>query len=277
MGQAANTHVILTFDIDAETLWTSRDKVNRIGPVMLSQGFYGPEVGVPRILKLLEKHGLPATFFVTGFVADHYPEVCRAIIEQGHEIAHHNYNHEWPPRTTPEEEKEAFKLGFEALRRLTGKGPAGYRAPGWEFSDITFELLREYGIRYSSNMMDDEKPYEFTLAGEPTGIIELPVSWILDDAAFFMHGLTYGAPMFPPSAVLEQWKAEFDGMYAEGDGRVYVLTMHPQIIGRSSRMAMLEELIIYMQSRPGAQFHRAADMTNIVTSENNIRRRDYDH
>ena len=277
MNMDGTTHVILTFDIDGETLWTSRDKVNRIGPVMLSQGYYGPEVGLPRILRLLDRQDVPATFFVTGFVADHYPGACKAIIDRGHEIAHHNYDHEWPPRSEPSVEREAFKKGFDALSRLTGSSPQGYRAPGWEFSEITFDLLLEYGIKYSSNMMDDEKPYEFTRNGERTGIIELPCSWIMDDAAFFMHGLTYGAPMFPNSHVFEQWKEEFDGMRAEGDGRVYVLTMHPQIIGRSSRIAMLERLITHMKSSPGVQFHRAIDMVDTITSQNNIRSRDYDH
>lgn len=270
------THVVLSFDIDGETLWTSRDKVNRIGPVMMSQGYYGPEIGVPRILKLLQKHNLPATFFLTGFIADHYTDSCRYIIDEGHEIAHHNYDHEWPPRTEPEKEREVFKRGMDALYRLTGTQPAGYRAPGWEFSEITFDLLQEYGIRYSSNMMDDEKPYEFTRGGKRTGIIELPVSWILDDAAFFMHGITYGAPMFPPSAVLEQWKAEFDGLYAEGDGRVYVLTMHPQIIGRTSRMSMLEDLISYIKSLPGVTFYRAVDLVDKLATNKNTRRRAYD-
>ena len=244
------TYVVLTFDIDGETLWTSRDKANPIGPVMRSQGRYGPEVGLPRILSLLKRLEVPATFFVTGQVADCYPDQCNRILDQGHEIGHHNYLHEWPSKVDSEVEIRDFEKGLEAIKRLTGKNPAGYRAPGWEFSNVTFKMLVEHGLKYSSNMMDDEKPYEHTLDGKSTGIVELPCSWILDDAAFFMYGLTYNPPMSPPSHVLAQWKAEFDGLYAEGDGRVFVLTMHPQIIGRPSRMAMLEELICHMRSKP---------------------------
>jgi len=249
MPSVGKTYVVLTFDIDGETLWTSRDKINPIGPVMRSQGRYGPEVGLPRILELLGRFEIPATFFVTGQVADQYPDQCRLILDQGHEIGHHNYYHEWPSRVEADVERRDFEKGLEAIRRLTGSIPAGYRAPGWEFSEETFNLLMEYGLQYSSNMMDDEKPYEYKFNDESTGIIELPCSWILDDAAFFMYGLTYNPPMAPPSQVLSQWKSEFEGLYAEADGRVYVLTMHPQIIGRPSRMAMLEELIRHIRSK----------------------------
>jgi len=254
MPDVGKTYVVLTFDIDGETLWTSRDKVNPIGPVMRSQGRYGPEVGLARILGLLKRFDIPATFFATGQVVDRYPDQCRWILDQGHEIGHHTYHHEWPCKVGPEVERRDFEKGLEAIRRLTGTTPAGYRAPGWEFSEVTFKLLIEYGLQYSSNMMDDEKPYEYTVDGKSTGIVELPCSWILDDAAFFMYGLTYNTPMSPPSQVLALWKAEFDGLYAEGDGRVYVLTLHPQFIGRPSRMAVLEELISHMRSKPETVF-----------------------
>jgi peptidoglycan/xylan/chitin deacetylase (PgdA/CDA1 family) len=272
----ARIYVALTFDIDAETLWTSRDKINRIGPVLLSQGYYGPEIGVPRILKLLETHKLPATFFVTGYVVDNYPDICKTITDAGHEIGHHNYAHEWPPRTAPAVERAAFEKGLESLIRLTGKNPEGYRAPGWEFSDITFELLKEFKIAYSSNMMDDEFAYEHTEGDRPTGIWELPCSWILDDAAFFMYGLSYGPPQYPTSPVLDLWKSEFDGMYAEGGGRVYVLTMHPQLIGRSSRIAMLNEFITGIKDKPGVVFTRCGDYVRQLRLSDSPRRRDYD-
>jgi peptidoglycan-N-acetylglucosamine deacetylase len=269
-GAPRRIAVFLTFDIDAETLWTSRDKQNPIGPVMLSQGYYGPEVGLPRILSLLKRWDLPATFFVTGYVADRYADECRQIVEHGHEIGHHNYSHEWPARTPHDEERKAFAQGMESLYRLTGSYPEGYRAPGWEFSDITFDLLRENGMRYSSNMMDGEFPYEFLCRGERTGIFELPCSWILDDAAFFMHGLTYGAPMFPASHVFEQWQDEFDGMYADEGERVYVLTMHPQIIGRPSRMALLERLIAYIRTKPGAEFFSCGSYVRMLKEQSAV-------
>lgn len=276
MKENAKIYVALTFDIDGETLWTSRDKVNKIGPVLLSQGYYGPEIGIPRILKLLKQHDLPATFFTTGYVADEYPDICKSIMDAGHEIGHHNYAHEWPPRSTPEVEREGFVRGLESLVKLTGKTPEGFRAPGWEFSDITFDLLKEFGIGYSSNFMDDEFAYEHTEGGKPTGIFELPCSWIMDDAAFFMYGLTYGPPQYPPSPVLELWKTEFDGMYQEGDGRIYVLTMHPQLIGRSSRIALLNDFITVIKDLPGVEFVGCGDYVRKLREADSIRRRDYD-
>jgi peptidoglycan/xylan/chitin deacetylase (PgdA/CDA1 family) len=226
-------------------------------------------------LGLLKGFDIPATFFVTGQMADHYPDQCRCILDQGHEIGHHNYHHEWPSKVEPEVERRDFEKGLEAIRRLTGKTPAGYRAPGWEFSAVTFKLLIEHGLQYSSNMMDDEKPYEYTVDGTSTGIVELPCSWILDDAAFFMYGLTYNPPMSPPSQVLDQWKAEFDGMYAEGDGRVYVLTLHPQIIGRPSRMAMLEDLIGHMCSKPKTVFIGGEALVESLKKSQNLTRKIY--
>jgi peptidoglycan-N-acetylglucosamine deacetylase len=269
------TYVLLTFDIDGETLWTSRDKINPIGPVMRSQGRYGPEVGLPRILKVLRRYDIPATFFVTGQVADYYPDHCRLVLDHGHEISHHNYYHEWPSKVEPEVERRDFERGLGAIRRLTGKTPAGYRAPGWEFSQLTFKLLIEHGIQYSSNMMDDEKPYAYTLEGQATGIVELPCSWILDDAAFFMYGLTYNAPMSTPEHVLAQWKAEFNGLHDEEDGRVYVLTLHPQIIGRPSRMAILEELIQYIQSKPKSEFIGCETLVGLLKKSPNLTHKEY--
>jgi len=268
--------VVLTFDVDGETLWTSRDANSRIGPVMLSQGAYGPLEGVPRILRLLRKHDLRATFFVTGYVVDHYPDRCRDIVAAGHEIAHHTYGHEWPSRVDAQSERRSFVRALQSIERLTGRKPAGYRAPGWELSDSTFGLVREFGIEYTSNMMDGEHPYELTVSGAPTGVIELPCSWVLDDAAFFMYGLTYDPPQFAPSQVYEQWMGEFEGMRAERDGRVYVLTLHPQIIGRASRMAMLDRLVAAMKRRGGVAFSTAGAAAAAARRSGETRTREYD-
>jgi peptidoglycan/xylan/chitin deacetylase (PgdA/CDA1 family) len=247
--------VLLTFDVDGETLWLSRDKVNPVGPVMLSQGAYGPKVAVPRILRLSKEYNIKSTFFVPGWIADHYSATCEAILQEGHEIGHHGYLHEWPNRTTEEEERESFRLGFEHLERVTGVRPTGYRSPGWEFSPVTLDLLIENGFLYSSNMMDRETPYEHSVNGQPTGLIELPVSWILDDAAFFMFGITTsGYVIQNPRQVLEIWVDEFDGLYQEGGGKIFVLTMHPQIIGKTSRLMIIEKLIRHIRSKSDVRF-----------------------
>jgi peptidoglycan/xylan/chitin deacetylase (PgdA/CDA1 family) len=257
---ASRVDVLLTFDVDGETLWLSRDKVNPIGPVMLSQGAYGPKVAVPRILKLLKKYDIRSTFFVPGWIAEHYGPTCEAILKEGHEIGHHGYLHEWPNKTTEEEERESFRLGFEHLERTTGARPSGYRSPGWEFSSRTLDLLIENGFLYSSNMMDLEQAYEHEIEGRPTGLVELPVSWILDDAAFFMFGITTsGYVIQNPRQVLEIWMDEFDGLYNEGDGKIFVLTMHPQIIGKTSRLMILEKLIAHIKSKPGVRFMTGAE------------------
>ena len=254
-------YVMLTFDVDGETLWLSRDKVNPVGPVMRSQGAYGPKVGMPRILNLLKRYGIKSTFFVPGWVAEHYEKTCEQILQEGHEIGHHGYLHEWPNRSTPDEERDSFKLGFEHLSRIMGCKPAGYRSPGWEFSDITLDLLLENGFLYSSNMMDSDFPYEHKIDGRPTGLIELPVSWVLDDAAFFMFGITTSGYVIQNARqVLEIWIDEFDGLYMEGNGRVFVLTMHPQIIGRHSRLLMLEKLVQHICQKSDVSFSTGKEL-----------------
>ncbi|MDC7125922.1 MAG: polysaccharide deacetylase [Spirochaetales bacterium] len=247
-------NVVLSFDIDAETLWTSRDKENKIGPVMLSQGAYGPKEGIPRILDLLNKRELSATFFITGWVIEHYRSRCEDIVSAGHEVGHHNYNHEWPWRVNADVEKEAFDREMVILKDLLGRTPSGYRAPGWEFSDVTMDLLLNSEIKYSSNFMDSDVPYRHIYKGNKTNLVELPVSWMLDDAAFFMHGLTYGPPQFNPETVLSMWKAEFDALYKEERDTCFILTMHPQIMGRPARMAMLDKLVEYIRKKEGVRF-----------------------
>ena len=247
--------IFLTFDVDGETLWLSRDKVNPVGPVMLSQGAYGPKVAVPRILELLKEYGIKSTFFVPGWTAERYGGMCESILRGGHEVAHHGYLHEWPNRTPAKEERESFLRAHRLLEKITGHAPVGYRAPGWEFSEITLDLLLEFGFLYSSNMMDSNTIYEHTRDGKPTGLIELPVSWDLDDAAFFMFGLTTsGYAIANARQVEEIWVDEFEGLLAEDNNNVYVLTLHPQIIGRPSRLMMLERLIKHMRRKSGARF-----------------------
>lgn len=257
-------YVLLTFDLDAETLWTSRPGGDEVGPVMLSQGTYGPRTAVPRILDLLDRHRVPATFFVPGAVAEEHRESCRSILDHGHEIGHHGYLHERPDRTPADEERRTFVLALEALERELGVKPKGYRAPAWELSDITLDLLRENGFEYTSNMMDRDRPYEHPAPAGTDPLCELPVSWLLDDAALFMYGLsTSGWPIMEPRTVARMWTDEFDGLYREGGGQAYVLTMHPQIIGRPSRLAALEGLIDHIKGSPGAVFLTGGTATEV--------------
>ena len=241
----AQCAAMLTFDVDGETLWMSGDisKLDQVG--MLSQGTYGPRVAVPLILNVLRLKDLKGTFFIPGWTAENHRKSLVSIVEWGHEIAHHGWIHEWPTQLSRDEEKEVLEKGLEALRNLTGKDPVGYRSPAWEFSENTLSLLNEYGFKYSSNLMSHFIPW---LHGE-SGIIELPVSWVLDDAPYFLFGPGRNArPIHSAEQVMKIWQEEFRGIYQYGG--LFNLTMHPQIIGRPGRVQMLSRLIDYISSFP---------------------------
>lgn len=235
--------VLLTFDLDAETLWTARDPDNARRPITLSQGSYGPKTGLPRVLDLLKRYQISATFFIPGQTIERYPEAAVEIHRAGHEIGHHSYSHKWLDDMPEDEERREFDLGISLIKEVTGQAPSGYRSPAAEFSPNTMRLLLEYGFRYSSNFFDRDSPYRHLVAGKRTDLVELPFAWVLDDAPFFLYSVRLpGRVMSPPSAVAEHWIAEFDGLYAE-EGTAYVLAMHPEIIGRPSRIPLLERFI----------------------------------
>jgi peptidoglycan/xylan/chitin deacetylase (PgdA/CDA1 family) len=151
--------VLLTFDVDAESLWISRDPNHAKKPVIMSQGRYGVTSALPRILKLLKTYNIPSSFFVPGWVIERHSEAIKQIVNEGHEIGHHGYLHEWPDTLNYEQEKEIMEKGIDIIQKLTGSRPKGYRSPAWEFSPNTLEFLKEYGFVYSSNMMDSDEPY----------------------------------------------------------------------------------------------------------------------
>ena len=247
--------VMLTFDLDAETMWTARDPKNRERPVVLSQGAYGWKVGMPRILDLLDRYGIKVTFFIPGLVIEQRWALCEEILKRGHEIAHHSWSHAWIIGLTPEEEREEMERGLEIITHLSGKPPAGWRSPAAEFSPITMPLLLEKGFKYSSNFFDDDSPYLHVVDGNITELVEFPFAWVLDDAPFFQYSITLpGRTLQPPSAALESWRAEFDTLYRED--RAFTLAMHPQIIGRGSRLVALEGLIQYILGHPNVWFTR---------------------
>jgi peptidoglycan/xylan/chitin deacetylase (PgdA/CDA1 family) len=236
--------LLLTFDLDAETMWTARDPAYAQRPVLMSQGAYGWKVGVPRILALLKKYGIHSTFFIPGVVVQQRPHVVEAILHDGHEIAHHSHTHRWIINLSPEEEREEMENGFAAIKAATGRAPRGYRSPAGEFSPITLDLMHEYGFGYSSNFFDDDSPYLLTVDGKRSNMVELPFRWVLDDAPFFQYSIVLpGRTMHPPSSVLESWKTEFDVLHAED--RMMMVAMHPQLIGQPSRPTVLEGLIRY--------------------------------
>lgn len=233
----ARCAVSLGIDVDGETLWLSRDPENARRPGVLSQGAYGPKVGVGLLLDLLERFALRATFFVPGWIAERYPEMVARVHRMGHEVGHHGYLHEWPDPDRPDEEADRFVRALEVLERTTGVRPVGFRSPAWELTPRTLPLLREHGFLYTSNLMDDFVPYL-----HPEGLVELPVQWLLDDAPFFMFQTRPPSrPIWPAELVERAWLEEFRGIYHHGGH--FNLTLHPQFIGRPGRLRMLERVL----------------------------------
>lgn len=258
--------IMLTFDLDAESAILATDPDNANRPVTLSRGRYGPKRGLPRLLALLRREQIPATFFVPGWVVDHYPAAVESILAAGHELGHHGYEHIPPTRQTPEAEEAALVAGIEAIHRASGQRPIGYRSPSWEFSDATLGLLQRYGFRYSSNCMDDDRPYVHQQAGASTGLVELPVQWLLDDFPYFGVNPQRGMlGQTPPDVAYAAWTSELAALSRE-EGACFVLTMHPQLIGRPSRVMLLERLITYARSLGPVEFLRCKDMAEQVGS-----------
>ncbi len=209
---------------------------------------YDGRVGLPRLLRVLDKHRVPASFFVTGVTAQLYPDTIRQITASGrHEIGVHGWIHENNSTLSADEERRLLAKAIAALAAASGRKPVGYRSPSWAFSDATLGLLREFGFLYDSGMMADEEPYEIFMDGRPTGLLEIPVEWMRDDAMYFQRQNPHS-----PQAVYETWRAEFDKAYEEGG--LFQLTMHPRISGHRSRVVMLEQLLAYMQGRRGVWF-----------------------
>jgi peptidoglycan/xylan/chitin deacetylase (PgdA/CDA1 family) len=234
-----------TFDFDAEEVWIGEDPKNADRPGALSQGTYGAKVAVPEILKLLRRHGVRATFFIPGRVAERYPDRVREIIADGHEVGHHGYTHTSPANLDRDAEEGELTKALDVLGGL-GADVVGYRSPSWDFSPHTLDLLEQHGIGYSSNMMDDVRPYRHP----GKRLVELPIQWILDDAAhFWFDGIaSWTRRISAPSEVREIWEAEFAGI--RDLGGAFVLTMHPQIIGRPGRLPLLDGMIAHVRRQP---------------------------
>jgi peptidoglycan/xylan/chitin deacetylase (PgdA/CDA1 family) len=248
----ARVAVALSFDMDSETVFL---RSGQTSAQPLSRGEYGPRVGVPRILRMLEQHGAPVSFFIPAVSAQLHPEAVDAILKSPlrHEIGVHGWVHERLTDLSAEEERDLTRRAFEFWSKRLGRKPAGIRTPSWDFTSQTLAIIRELGFLYDSSLMGDDRPYEIVADGRPTGLVELPVEWILDDSPYYSYDRTsYAYMRNSDSDVFEIFRGEFDRAYEEGT--MFLLTMHPFITGHRSRITALERLVAHMKSKPGVWF-----------------------
>lgn len=257
--------VCLTFDFDAISGWISRDMKT---PSPISRGEFGPNVAAPRLLALLRKYGLKSSWFIPGHTLETYPDACRLVADDGHEIGHHGWTHRPPASLSREEEEEELSRANECIKRLTGRYARGYRSPSWDLSEHSVELLLKHGFVYDSSMMgDDYTPYrvrqgdritlqEPAVFGKPTRLIEMPVSWTLDDYPQFefirtpnwiLQGLANA------NNVIQNWIDDYVYLARHLDWGVITYTFHPFVIGRGHRLRALEKMIVTLAEQ-GAQF-----------------------
>jgi len=252
----ARCAVALSFDSDHETneLREGGESIGR-----LSQGQYGNRQGVPRILEILGRAGVKASFFVPAVTALLYPEEQRRVIAEGHEIGIHGWIHERNSDLPLDAERELQMRSADVLEKVAGKRPVGIRTPSWDFSPNTLAITKEMGLVYDSSLMADVDCYELVMDGADSGVVELPVEWIRDDAVYFnMNRFAALRPYTPPTDVYDIFRREFDAAYREGG--LFQLTMHPHVIGYRSRVWILEELIRYIRGHDGVWFAPHADI-----------------
>jgi peptidoglycan/xylan/chitin deacetylase (PgdA/CDA1 family) len=263
----ARCAVALSFDSDHETN-ELRDGGTSIG--RMSWGQYGTRVGVPRILSALEKAAVPATFFVPAVAALLHPDEQRQVIASGHEIGLHGWIHELNSVLPEPVERDLHRRAADAIERVTGHRAVGMRTPSWDFSPSTLKIQRELGLLYDSSLMADDDPYELLEAGEPTGIVELPVEWIRDDAVYFnMHRHSALRPYTAPTTVLDIFRRELDRAWQERG--LFLLTMHPHVTGYRSRIFILEEIIAHAKSLGHVWFATHADVARHCAAEAGIK------
>ncbi|MGE0360676.1 MAG: polysaccharide deacetylase [Vicinamibacterales bacterium] len=246
--------VALSFDVDNASMALSQGNLDY---EVLSRGEYGAVDGLPRILRMLDRQQVPASFFIPAVSAALHPQMVPSILEKKvHEIGIHGWIHERLPLLNNEaEEQRLLDQSLELLTKQMGKRPVGYRAPSWKFSKFTLAQIQKAGFLYDSSLMASDDAYEILMNRKGTGVIELPIERIVDDAPYF--GASDGS-MPSPEHVLEVFQSEFDVAWDERG--LYVLTMHPHIMGHRSRVAVLERLIVHMKQKGGVWFATHEDV-----------------
>jgi peptidoglycan/xylan/chitin deacetylase (PgdA/CDA1 family) len=248
--------VCLSFDTDTEA---PQLRDGTTSPTSLSASDFGAESGVPRILKMLDRHQVPATFFVTGVDAMLHPDMVQAILASGrHEVGVHGWIHEFPPRLEPAEEERLLDRAIDYLTTVTGKRPVGYRAPSWAFSGATLDLILKKRFLYDSSLQALDEPYEIVSRGANTGLVELAIDWTLTETPY----LGQNGRMPSPTLLYQLYREEFDGAYKEGT--TFILTLHPYLSGHRAPMQHLDEFVAYMKAKPGVWFATCEQIARYV-------------
>jgi peptidoglycan/xylan/chitin deacetylase (PgdA/CDA1 family) len=257
----ARVAVCISFDVDNEYMANAQPL-----PVPMSGGEYGATTGLLRVLDLLDRQQIPASFYIPAVSAALHPDMIGQILKsKRHEIGVHGWIHEYLPTIgDAAKEEQLLNQAIDYLTKATGKRPVGYRAPSWAFSPSTLGQIIKADFLYDSSMMAMDQPYEIDSEGKPTGMIELPVTWILDDYPYYGENAEGSMPR--PESVYEIYKAEFDGAYQERTA--FILTMHPHISGHRSRIAQVDRLITYMKSKPGVWFATEEEVANYIKKSN---------
>lgn len=255
--------VNLGVDFDAQCIWLG--SFNYLTPSFMSRGQFGAEVGVPRLLELFKRKGITTSFYIPGHTVDTFPEISKKVMDAGHEIGHHGYYHEILPAIKKDTEKRLMDLAFASYKKHFGIRPTGYRAPYWEFSESTLDLVEEEGFFYDSSMMArDLTPYRIqrwqvnwekgNVAGPASKVLEIPISWYLDDfpALANIGGVQEG--LADTDVVFRRWRDIFDYAYERVDSPVYPMAVHPQIIGQAHHIMAYEKLVEHIMSKEGVWF-----------------------
>jgi peptidoglycan-N-acetylglucosamine deacetylase len=255
----ARCAVSFTFDMDAESiLLLAHPQRGRSMVASASMLRYGPDVGVPRILESFRHYGIRQTFFVPGWCAERYPYALEAMIREGHEVSAHGYLHEHPNELSDDEERQWLQRSLSALKAVTGEAPAGWRAPLYNFSHRSADLLIEAGVSYDASLMGDDVPY--LLQGSRGTLLELPSHWAMDDWPPFMHSLDldFQMPILSPQRAWETWWDEFEAMWESGG--LWVPVWHPFLSGRLARWRHTHAMIGRMLEKGAVWFAPMRDI-----------------
>jgi peptidoglycan/xylan/chitin deacetylase (PgdA/CDA1 family) len=254
----ARVAVCLSFDTDSEA---PQLRDGNTSPTSLSSSDFGAESGTPRILKMLDRYDIPATFFMTAVDAMLHPDMVAGILKsKRHEIGVHGWIHEFTPRLEDGEEERLLDQAIAYLTKATGKRPVGYRAPSWAFSASTLDLSQKKGFLYDSSLQALDEPYEIVSRGKNTGIVELAIDWTLTETPY----LGQNGRMPSPELLYQLYRDEFDGAYEEGT--LFVLTLHPFLTGHRAPMRHLDRFVAYMKSKPGVWFATGEQVATYLKS-----------